>query len=41
MPSILKRDSFDSFTLGCALLILGYLISTVLLVAQYNGALAR
>jgi hypothetical protein len=39
MPSILKRDSFDTFTLGCALLIAFYVLSTVLMVAQYEGAL--
>jgi hypothetical protein len=39
MPSILQRDTFDSFTVGCALLITSYVLSFVLLVAQYEGAL--
>ncbi len=39
MPSILKRDTFDTFTVGCALLITFYVLSTVLLVVEYRGGL--
>ncbi len=41
MPTILNRDKLDTFTLGCALLIAGYVLSVALLVAQYRGFLPR
>jgi len=39
MANVLKNDRYDSFTLGCALLIMAYVLGTALLVAQYSGSL--
>jgi len=37
MVNVLKNDRYDTFSIGGALLIMGYVLSTALLVAQYSG----